>query len=188
MKPNREYRYFPVEVRQNDDGNTAVTGTVVRYGDIAELPWFSEEFRAGWVANSSDVMWANRMHNRDEPLAVSDGELKITDGKDRMAFDLVLPETTHGNNARIEIEERLIRGASLEFVVTKDEYDYERGHRVVVSGRMFGFGLVDKPAYPDSVATMKRAQEYRAHYGLVVPEPEAKPVTTQKSPRLNVMV
>ena len=52
---------------------------------------------------------------------------------------------------------------------------------------MYGFGVVDKPAYPGSVATMKRWDEYRTEYGLHVPEPdhepEDQPVTVY--PRLN---
>ena len=145
---------------------------MIRYGDVADIGWFTEEFRAGWVKNSNDIMFANRMHNRDEPLAVSDGKLNIDDKTARMTAELRLPKTTHGQNAAIELDEGLLRGFSLEFIATKDEYDYEKNHRVVIEGRMYGFGVVDRPAYPDSVAKMKRAQEYRQHYGLYVPEPE----------------
>ena len=184
MKADREYRYVPVEVRQDDDGNTVASGTVIRYGDVADIFWFTEEFRAGWVKNAADIMFANRMHNRDEPLAVSDGKLSIIDNKDRMTAELVLPKTTHGQNAAIELEEGLLRGFSLEFITDIDEYDYKRDHRIVVEGRMYGFGVVDKPAYPDSVAKLKRAQEYRAHYGLSLPAPEPQPerVTHRYSP------
>ena len=183
MKVNLEYRYVPVQVRKDDDGNTVATGTVIRYGDRATLPWFTEEFRAGWVQNSSDLMFANRMHNRDEPLAVSDGDLTITDGSERMTAELVLPATTHGSDAAIELDKGLLRGFSLEFLTTKDEYDYDEDHRIVVEGRMFGFSVVDRPAYPDSVAKMKRWQEYRQHYGLWTPEPNppAEPEITPAS-------
>ena len=119
MKADREYRYVPVEVRQDDDGNTIASGTVIRYGDKADIFWFTEEFRAGWVVNADDIMFANRMHNRDEPLAVSDGKLTISDNKDRMTAELVLPKTTHGQNAAIELEEGLLRGFSLEFITVK---------------------------------------------------------------------
>ena len=63
-------------------------------------------------------------------------------------------------------------------MVDTDEYDYKTDHRVVVKGRMFGFGIVDRPAYPDSIAQIKRAQEYRQHYGLWAPEadPVVEPV------------
>ena len=179
MKENREYRYIPFTTRQTEDGLTVVEGTVIRYGDVADIGgWFTEEFRAGWVENASDVMWANRMHNRDEPLATSDTAfLTISDTAERMTASVTLPKTTHGVNVSEEIsdERKLLRGMSLEFLTSTDEYDYKRDHRIVVKGRMFGFGIVDRAAYPDSIAQIKRAQEYRDYYGLSTPEPEPEP-------------
>ena len=73
MKENREYRYIPFVARQTEDGQTVVEGTVIRYGDVADIGgWFTEEFRAGWVENWSDLMIVNRMHKRDQPLATSE--------------------------------------------------------------------------------------------------------------------
>ena len=177
MRDHLEYRYADLEVRQGDNGETIATGTVIRYGDVAELLWFTEEFRAGWCKNADDLMYANRMHNRDQPLANTLDGLTIKDDSDRMTSEVVLPDTNAGRDAAVELDKKLLRGMSLEFLVTKDEYDYKKDHRVVVEGRMFGFGIVDRPAYPDSVAQVKRAQEYRQHYGLWTPEkPEAAPV------------
>ena len=175
MKANREYRYIPFEVRQNDDGQTVVEGTVVRYGDVADIGWFTEEFRASWVKNAADLMVVNRMHVRAQPLATSDLGLALRDTNERMTAEVTLPDTTYGRDASTEVELGLLRGMSLEFLVTKDEYDYKKDHRVVVEGRMFGFGIVDRPAYPDSVAQVKRALEYRQYYGLDVPEEDTKP-------------
>ena len=176
MKANREYRYVPFEVRQNEEGLTVLEGTVIRYGDRADIGgWFTEEFRAGWMENTADVKWANRMHVRSAPLATSDTPyLNIDDNGERMFASLTLPDTTYGRDVAVEIsaERRLLRGFSVEFLTTEDQYDYKRDHRIVVKGRMFGFGVVDRPAYPDSVAQVKRALEYREYYGLSVPAPE----------------
>ena len=175
MKENREYRYIPFVTRQTEDGQTVVEGTVIRYGDVADIGgWFTEEFRAGWVTNWSDLMIVNRMHKRDQPLATSERGLVCKDSPKEMTQETILPDTTYGRDAATEVDLGLLRGLSLEFLVDKDEYDYKKDHRVVVKGRMFGFGIVDRPAYPDSIAQIKRAQEYRQHYGLSVPEPEPK--------------
>ena len=40
---------------------------------------------------------------------------------------------------------------------------------------MFGFGVVDRPAYPGSVATMRSWAEYRSAHGLAGPEDEPEP-------------
>ena len=183
MKANREYRYIPFVTRQNEDGQTVVEGTVIRYGDVADIGgWFTEEFRAGWVSNASELMLANRMHNRDQPLATSERGLTLRDTPESMKAEVTLPDTTYGRDAATEVGLGLLRGMSVEFLVTKDEYDYKKDHRVVVEGRMFGFGIVDRPAYPDSVAQVKRAQEYRQHYGLWAPKPEPipEPVTVRR--------
>lgn len=172
MRPDREYRYMPVEVRQNEDGETVVSGTVIRYGDRADIMGiFTEEFRAGWVSNPADLMYVNRMHSRAQPLATNELGLTLRDTSESMTAEVTLPDTSAGRDASVEFERRLLRGMSLEFRTTKEEYDDEEDHRVIVTGRMFGFALVDRPAYPDSVAGLKRAQEYRAHYGLYVPDP-----------------
>ena len=172
-----EYRYVPLEFRQTEDGLGVVSGTIIRYGDRARLPWGSEEFRAGWAKNlGTDVMIANRMHNRDQPLGWSDTEyLTIVDDEERMTAELILPNTTAGRDAAEELspKRRMLRGLSLEFITTKDDAD--RDHRVVMEGRMFGFGVVDKPAYGDSLVKMSRWVEYRSHYGLALPEPDPQP-------------
>ena len=128
-------------------------------GTVARLPWGSEEFRAGWAKNlGTDVMIANRMHNRDQPLGWSDTEyLTIVDNEERMTAELILPNTTAGRDAAEELspKRRMLRGLSLEFITTKDDTDY-RDHRVVMEGRMFGFGVVDKPAYGESLVKMKQ--------------------------------
>ena len=42
-----EFRYSDLEFRQDENGLGVVTGTVIRYGDVATLPWGTEEFKAG---------------------------------------------------------------------------------------------------------------------------------------------
>ena len=70
LVPENEFRYGAVEFRQNDDGLGMVVGTVIRYGDVATLPWGTEEFKAGAFENveSADLI-ANRMHQRTQPIA-----------------------------------------------------------------------------------------------------------------------
>ena len=178
--PERERRfnnfdYDDFEYRVTDDGLGVVTGTVIRYGDVANILWFTEEFRAGAFEGRMDDMLANRMHQRTQPLARSGGGLTVTDSSERMTAEVTLPDTTCGRDTSVEVAKKLLRGLSVEFKSIKDEYDYEKDHRVVIEARMYGFGIVDTPAYPDSVAKMKRWQEYRDYYYGPEPEPEPTP-------------
>ena len=65
-----EYRYVPLEYRAKEDRQDGdplgtITGVVMRYGDIATLPWGTEEFapgafidRAGKKISATSELWA----------------------------------------------------------------------------------------------------------------------------------
>ena len=58
-----EFRYSDLEFRQDENGLGVVTGTVIRYGDVATLPWGTEEFKAGAFTGRMEDLIANRMHS-----------------------------------------------------------------------------------------------------------------------------
>ena len=45
--PEFEYRYGPLEFREKEGGMGAVAGTVMRYGDVATLPFGQERMLPG---------------------------------------------------------------------------------------------------------------------------------------------
>ena len=53
------------------------------------------------------------------------------------------------------------------------EDDFLDGERIIKKARLYGFGIVDKPAYPQSVAAMRSWEEYRSAYGLEVRQQKA---------------
>ena len=180
--PENEFRYGDVEFRQGDDGLGVVVGTVIRYGDLAKLPWGTEEFKAGAFENveSADLI-ANRMHQRTQPIARTGAGLKVMDDGEALRAEITLPDTTAGRDVANELGLRLLRGLSLEFRAIEDTVNEDTQHRVVSKAEMFGFGVVDRPAYPGSVASMRAWGEYRTACGLITPDrPEPEPVTTRR--------
>ena len=161
-----------------------MAGTIIRYGDVATLPWGTEEFKAGAFTGRMEDVIANRMHQRGQPLARTGGGLTITDSRTEMRAEITLPDTTVGRDTAVEVAARLLQGLSLEFRAVKDDVK-ENGHRIITEARMFGFGVVDRPAYPGSVAAMRSWAEYRDAIGLEAgpkPEPEPVPVTVRFFP------
>ena len=169
--PETEFRYGALEFRETEGGVGVVTGTIIRYGDRATFPWGTEEFKPGaFTGNYMLPIYANRMHLREEPLAAMDtlvelegAHLRIDDNDERMFAEITLPDTTHGRNVAVEVSPsvRLLRGLSLEFRSIEDTVNEDTAHRVISKARLFGFGVVDRPAYPGSVAAMRSWAEYR---------------------------
>ena len=62
----RDYLYDDFEFREDSDtGLGVVTGTIVKYGDVATFPWGTEEVKAGAYGKLDGVdLYANRMHVR----------------------------------------------------------------------------------------------------------------------------
>lgn len=174
--PENEFRYGDLEFRQSDDGLGVVVGTVIRYGDVATLPWGTEEFKAGAFGDfRSPKVKVNRMHQRTQMLARLGGRLEIDDTPERMKYELSLPDTTTGRDTATELMEGLLTGSSLEFRSIEDTVNEDSQHRVISKAQLFGFGIVDEPAYPGSVAQMRSWNEYSMyHYGETHWEPIEK--------------
>ena len=93
-----------------------------------------------------------------------------------MTSEIELPKTPLGLSTAYELSTRRLRGKSMEFRSISDKV--VDGMRTITEARYFGEGVVDKPAYPGSVAQMRSwddymaAMEYRVEpSGLAVPEP-----------------
>ena len=50
----------------------------------------------------------------------------------------------------------------------------ETGHRIISKAKLYGFGVVDRPAYPGSVAAMRSWNEYRLAHGYNIPAVESR--------------
>ena len=150
MKPERRY----IELRH--DGRR-LTGTAVRYGDTARMPWGRERFEAGAFAPLGDVI-LNASHDRARPLArTAGGGLVLDDGPEALTIDATLPETREADDILVLVRNGVMRGLSIEFYpVTESLVDEVR---VISRAQLTGIGVVDTPAYSDSEvqARMKMA-------------------------------
>ena len=148
-----ERRYF--ELRQ--DGERRLTGTAVRYGDVARLPWGVEErIEAGAFAPVGDVI-LNAQHDRTTPLArTGGGGLEIADGRDALTIAATLPATRAADDVLELVRSNVLRGLSVEFLPTTERM--EGALRIIERAKLSAIGVVDTPAYPQSEVEARTAK------------------------------
>ena len=132
-----------VQFRFDDD---ALTGIVIRYGDVARFGDLSERFERGSLT-WQDVS-VNIQHTRSRIVARTDAGLDLRDDGRALSASIRLADTVDGRDARAMIDAGLLRGLSVEFRAEQAVWD--GNVRVIRSADLVGIGLVDRPAYPDS--------------------------------------
>lgn len=127
-----------------------LSGRVIRYGDIATLPFGKEVIDRGAFGDlsSADVI-LNRQHDRTKPLArTGGGGLEVIDSPTELILRAVLPDTPTGNETMTLVRNGILRGFSVEFRALRE---YVRNRVLhVAEAALVGIALVDRPAYPDS--------------------------------------
>lgn len=140
-----EYRYC--ELRHV--GDRVVQGTVVRFGDVARMPWGKEVVLPGAIEQRSDVA-LNYFHIREYPLArTGGGGLEININSEAVELRAEIADTSMGNDALALVRKGVLCGFSMEFRAELDTYEGDL--RKIEKAVLRGIGLVDKPAYPSSL-------------------------------------
>ena len=125
-------------------------GTLLRYGERAQMPGFVELFepRAFGDLAERDVI-LNLFHRRDRPIVRTGGGGLILeeDGPEIRAL-IDFPPTRDGEDAAELICRGIIRGLSVEFRAIDEAWDGNL--RRIKEAELLGAGLVDSPAYTGS--------------------------------------
>ena len=143
------------ELRADDTQNPrAVTGVAVNYGDKAAVYGWKESIRAGALTLPTKAANLTMQHDRALPV----GLLEWEDGSDALRFRSVLTEGARQDQALADVRGKLVRGASLEFVIDKFEDDIPSKTSEITGARVIRLSLVDDGAYPKSkIKAAKRA-------------------------------
>ncbi len=136
-----EKRYSEVSA----DGRR-LTGTVVKYGDIATVNGQPERFNPGSLLCSDVIL--NRQHDKSVPLARTGAGLNLRDGPEALHMEALLPETQDGKDTLTLVRSGVLRGLSVEFEAIA-EHD-EDGVRVVDVANLSGLAVCDRPAFQQS--------------------------------------
>ena len=141
-----------VEFRQSEQG--VITGTVMKYGDVAHIGrTYHERFMPGSL--EYDDVIVNLLHDRRQPVARTGAGLELQETSQTLEARMVMPDTEFGRRAQELITAKIVRGLSAEFIPKVESY--EAGVRVIKRAELVGIGLVDRPAYPNSTLDMRSA-------------------------------
>ena len=127
-----------------------LSGRVLRYGDVATLPFGREVIDRGAFGDLSEAdVILNRQHDRTKPLArTGGGGLEVIDSPTELILRAELPDTPTGNEALTLVRNGILRGFSIEFRAIREYVKNQILH--VAEGSLVGIALVDRPAYPES--------------------------------------
>ena len=137
------------------DGDRTVSGTLIKYGDTATLPWGQERFLPGAFGDlSGKDITLNVMHDRARIVARTNptrgqAKFELIDTEQSLEARATLTDTTDGRDALQMIKDDLLRGFSVEFI--EEETRREAGLDVQVRADLRGTGIVDRPAYGQSI-------------------------------------
>ena len=141
-----------LEIRYSMNGlvsaGRVVRGVVMQYGAIGKHPGgFRERIEPG-AFTFEPGLFLNRFHQRITPIARLGKHLTLEDTNSELRMTATLPETATCNDVLKEIDAELLNGFSVEMKVARDSW--QRGVRVIHKAKVYGIGLVDKPAYPEA--------------------------------------
>ena len=142
-----------------------LSGVAVVYGSEARIFDFKERFEPGAFgdASSLDVI-LNRQHQRAVPLArTGGGGLVLQDSAERLEIRAELPATRDADDVLALVEAGVLRGLSLEFRAVTERWS--GNVRTIEKALLFGVGVVDRPAYPNSAVQVAKRYKREAVEG-----------------------
>lgn len=150
MSTDTDNRVLFCRAEISPDNDMQLSGRVIRYGDVAKLPFGKERIDAGAFGDVSkaDVI-LNRQHDRGKPLSrTGGGGLELIDSPTELKLQADLPDTPTGREAMTLVRSGVLRGFSIEFI-SLSEYIRDRV-LYIEKAELVGVALVDRPAYPKS--------------------------------------
>ena len=126
----------------------SLSGTAVRYGDVASFAWGRERIEPGAFAPLGDAI-LNAQHDRTTPLARTEGGgLILVDSEAALEIRAELPPTRSADDVLALVRAKVMRGLSIEFQALQERS--EANVRIIERARLVGVSVVDTPAYPAS--------------------------------------
>ncbi len=156
----------------DDDGPGTVTGPVVNYGDVAKTRRGMERIRArAFLGLHDENLACNLCHRYGDNVLVHNGQgLTLTDTPTALLADTVLPKSPAGLATANGVRSGALRGYSSEFVPVFEERAAD-GVIDVHKGLLTGLGIVDKPAYAQSLVQLRQIEQIAPDQSVLISGP-----------------
>ena len=159
-----------IEYREDDD-KPVVGGYVVRWEKLSEEMFgFREKVSKGAFLKSLSEMRVLSFwnHNSDMVLGnTENGSLVLQEDERGLKFDLTLPDTSIGRDARALIKRGDVKGMSFGFRTLReqwDEADPKKVIRTLLEVRLYEVSPTPMPAYPQSSVAARSIEDVRNSY------------------------
>ena len=138
----KELRFVEVRAQGN-----ILEGTCITYGEITKIGPTRERFMPGAFGDLSGAdICLNVHHDRARPLTRSGSGLVLIDSLEKLEMKATLPQTREAEDARILVENGVLRGLSIEFA-SRRESVVDRNIRQISKAVLLGLGIVPYPQY-----------------------------------------
>jgi HK97 family phage prohead protease len=177
----QETRYLaePIEIRTKEEtGETYITGYAARYNVRSKLiadrntnTVFYEEIRQGAfkdVLQDADLnVVALFNHEKNQVLGRStSGTLTLSEDEKGLRYDLLIPNTTLGNDLKELIKRGDISENSFAFSVRKNDIAFSKVEdgtalrSISKFAGLYDISLVTTPAYPETSVALRQLEEF----------------------------
>ena len=175
MPNNIENRFIEtdeIEIRssEGESDQKYVSGIGVVYNREVEI-WdgYKESIRSGafeGALSSGKEIKSFFNHRADFVLSTtkSDPKLEVEDTPNGLRFKSPIPPTSYGEDLKINLERKNVRGASFSFsvpedgdIVTRDEKGVY--HREIIKADIYEVGPVTNPAYPQTKVGLRSKED-----------------------------
>ena len=149
-----EFRFSDAAVEKRASGEEVIEGVLVRYGDTADVAGMFRERLLPGALTYNDVV-VNVQHDRAKPIARTGAGLELIATGTELRAVITPIGTRDGAEALALVKAGVLRGLSAEFKVIEEARAAD-GVREIAAGTLVGIGVVDRPAYPDSLASIAK--------------------------------
>jgi HK97 family phage prohead protease len=159
-----------LEYREDED-KPIVSGYVTRFNKLSEEMWgFREQVAPGAFTKSLGERKVLSFWNHNSDIVLGNTEndtLKLEEDEKGLRFELTLPDTTAGKDARTLIKRGDVKGMSFGFRTVKDQWDESDPKRVIrtlLEVKLYEVSPTPMPAYPQSSVAARSMEDMKESY------------------------